>query len=146
MSKFTTKLFQRLELGCGAFVHLSQQRLTSYVFLSVPAHGDTYRYQYSEENYERSQPTTYEEAFSLGQEALRSSQASMLSRERRYPRNYELEGYAPDSTDSTDAGMNVYAVSRVNCLVCPAAVCVYLVAALHCATADTVCVRARSFG
>ena len=78
----------------------------------TPERGDSYGYEYSEgnsETYDRNQLTSYAEAFSVGQEALRSGQAvSMHARERHYPRNYDSEGYAPDSTDSTEVGMNGY--------------------------------------
>lgn len=79
--------------------------------------GDSYGYNYppceEPETYSRSQLTSYEEAYSAAQEVLRSSPPpnSMHSRERRYhSRNYDSEGYAPDSTDSTEVGMNVYQV------------------------------------
>ena len=84
----------------------------------TPERGDSYGYEYTEENresYETSQLASYEEAFSAGQEALRSSQAvSMHARDRRYPRNYDSEGYAPDSADSTEVGMNVYEVRTIS--------------------------------
>ena len=78
---------------------------------------DSYGYEYPPEeldtSYGRSQLASYEEAFSVGQEALRASQASMLARDRRYPRSYDSGGYAPDSTDadSTEARMNLYEVT-----------------------------------
>lgn len=77
--------------------------------------GDSYGYEYcgeeDSETYSTSQPVSYEEVFTIGQEALRSGQTvSMLARDRRYPRSYDSEGYAPDSTDSTEVGMPVYEV------------------------------------
>lgn len=85
--------------------------------LYFPERGDSYGYEYppceEPEAYSRSQPTSYEEAYTAAQEALRASPPtnSMHSRERLYhPRNYDSEGYAPDSTDSTEVGMSVYQV------------------------------------
>ena len=86
-------------------------------FFITTERGDSYGYEYSGEDpetYDRSQLVSYEEAFSVGQEALRSGQAvSMHARDRRYPRSYDSEGYVPDSTDSTEVGMNVYEVRKV---------------------------------
>jgi hypothetical protein len=86
--------------------------------------GDSYGYEYSggeeeeeeeeEEvtgNYGTGQLSSYEEAYNVGQKVLRSGKAaSMHARERRYPRSYDSEGYAADSTDSTEVDMSVYGV------------------------------------
>ena len=76
--------------------------------------GDSYGYNYppceEPETYSRSQLTSYEEAYSAAQEALRSSPPPTSMKRRYHPRNYDSEGYAPDSTDSTEVGMSVYQV------------------------------------
>lgn len=41
----------------------------------------------------------------------------MHARDRRYPRSYDSEGYAPDSTDSTEVDMNAYEVYSITILV-----------------------------
>ena len=86
--------------------------------------GDSYGYDYSEGEEEEEEDEverqdvygqlTYEEAYNVGQKALRAGKtASMHARDRRYPRSYDSEGYAADSTDSTEVDMNVYGVRHV---------------------------------
>ncbi|CAI7997402.1 hypothetical protein GBAR_LOCUS2143 [Geodia barretti] len=83
--------------------------------------GDSYGYDYSggEDEPEDAegygaltgQLTSYEEAYNVGQKVLLAGQAaSMHARDRHYPRSYDSEGYAADSTDSTEVDMSVYGV------------------------------------
>ena len=82
-----------------------------------PERGDSYDYSGGEDEQEDAEAygsaaqLTYEEAYNFGQKVLLAGQAApMHARDRRYPRSYDSEGYAADSTDSTEVDMSVYGV------------------------------------
>ena len=103
------------QYGCSSIVR--SRNLSS----PLTERGDSYGYDYSggEDEPEDAegygaltgQLTSYEEAYNVGQKVLLAGQAaSMHARDRHYPRSYDSEGYAADSTDSTEVDMSVYGV------------------------------------